>query len=412
MKQAVRIWLVIVATIWLPVISKSQEAPPPSPPASTPADSSKAAGKPAGQETTETLPTMPTPIEVPAPTLPPGGVDGSLPPATSTPPPNGNGSLGTTAVLSDSDRAASSMGIEAVAMGEGMNPRPRIGYAFTWYPDEPMGNNQKIGIWRQDLNVSTPVYKDTCDVLTFSTGVRNEILDTDANLPVLGTPFPSDLWNIHLGGGYLHQFSNNWTGGLNLQVGSASDRPFENFNQMTIGATGSLRIPVRERDALILTLTYSNNSDFANNIPIPGIAYFWWPSDQFRALIGIPFAHLWWEPVDKLTVDLSYRLLYTVTGRVSYRFLPRWKLYAGYSLGNESYFLAENPQDDDRLFYSEQRVYGGLAWILDHRLSLDLTSGLAFDRFYSVGQNFQENQSQKLPVDAGPYISLALQWRF
>ena len=297
-------------------------------------------------------------------------------------------------------------------MGEGMNPHPRVGYAFTWYPEEGIGTNQKISIWRQDLNASTPIYKDACDVLTLSTGVRNEILDTDAALPVLGTPFPSDLWNIHFGGGYLHQFSNDWTGGLSVQVGSASDRPFENFNQMTIGATGSLRIPVRERDALILTLTYSNNSDFANNIPIPGIAYFWWPSDQFRALIGIPFAHLWWEPIDKLTVDLSYRLLYTVTGRVTYRFLPGWKAYAGYSLGNESYFLAENPQDDDRLFYSEQRVYGGLAWILDRRLSVDLTSGLAFDRFYSVGQNFQQNQSLKLPVDAGPYVSLALQWRF
>jgi hypothetical protein len=410
MKQFPRAWFVIMALATWPITGQSEDAPPPAP--APPADSSKATNKPAAQNGTETLPTMPMPMEVPATALPPGGGDGSLPPASSTSPPTGNGGLSTSAVLSDGDRSASSMGIEAVAMGEGMNPHPRVGYAFTWYPEEGIGTNQKISIWRQDLNASTPIYKDACDVLTLSTGVRNEILDTDAALPVLGTPFPSDLWNIHFGGGYLHQFSNDWTGGLSVQVGSASDRPFENFNQMTIGATGSLRIPVRERDALILTLTYSNNSDFANNIPIPGIAYLWWPSDRFRALIGIPFAHLWWEPIDKLTVDLSYRLLYTVTGRVAYRFLPRWRVYAGYSLGNESYFLAENPQDDDRLFYSEQRVYGGVAWNLAQRLSLDLTSGLAFDRFYSIGQNFQENQSLKLPVEAGPYISLALQWRF
>jgi hypothetical protein len=304
------------------------------------------------------------------------------------------------------------MGIEAMALGEGLAPLPRLGYTVTWYPDEPAGAGHNLEMVRQDFHFSTPIYKGACDVISFSAGVRNEILDTDALVPVLGFPFPDELWNVNFGAGYAHQFTNGWTAGFNAHVGSASDEPFANINQITVGATGSLRIPVRERDAWIFTLSYSNNTDFANNIPLPGVAYLWWPSDSFRALIGIPFAHIWYRPVDKVTIDLSYRFLYTVQGRVTYHFLPRWRLYAGYSMGDEGYFLTQSPQDDNRLFYSEQRVYAGLAWALANRLSLDLSSGLAFDRYYSEGRNFTENSSLKLPVGAGPFLALAVQWRF
>jgi hypothetical protein len=257
----------------------------------------------------------------------------------------------------------SAMGIEALALGQGMAPLPRVGYAVTWYPDEPAGGQVHFEMVRQDFHFSTPLFKGDRDVISFSAGLRNEILDTNALVPVLGFPFPDELWNVNFGGGYYHEFANGWTAGLNVHVGSASDDPFANINQITVGATGSLRIPVRERDAWIFTLNYSNNSDFANNIPLPGVAYLWWPSDSFRALIGIPFVNIWYRPIDKVTIDFSYRFLYTVQGRVTYHFLPRGRLYAGYSMGNESYFLSEaTAQDDNRLFYSEQRVYGGLAW--------------------------------------------------
>lgn len=307
----------------------------------------------------------------------------------------------------------SSLNVEGLALGEGMNVRPRIGYTVTWYPDESLsGQGHNLNIVRQDFHVSGPIFKGDCDVVSFSAGVRNEILNSDGFLPVLGTPFPSDLWNVTFGAGFHHQFDNGWSAGLNVHTGSASDRPFANIDQMTLGATGSLRIPVRERDAWIFTLSYSNNTDFANRIPLPGIAYLWWPNDNFRALIGIPFARIWYQPIDTVTIDFSYRFLYTVQGRITYRFAPGWKAYIGYSTANESYFLEGTADPQDRLFYAEQRVYAGLGWALGKDLSVDITSGLAFDRFYSFGQNFNGSQSDKQPVGDGPFIALAVQWRF
>jgi hypothetical protein len=351
--------------------------------------------------TDPTIPLFPGPVEQSPGSstvvLPLGGVESA--------PPQGS--------LLDNGRSLSAMSLEALALGEGMNPLPRIGYSATWYPDEHLGGQgHNLSIVRQDFHASAPLFKDGCDVIGLSVGVRNEILNTDGVLPVLGTPFPSDLWSVNFGAGYHHQFDNGWSTGLNLHVGSASDEPFANINQMTLGATGSLRIPVRERDAWIFTLNYSNNTDFANRIPLPGVAYLFWPTDYFRALIGIPFARLWYEPIDQLTIDLSYRFLYTFQGRISYRFAPRWRVYVGYSTGNESFFLTQSPDSQDRLFYAEQRVYGGVGWVVGKNLSLDLTSGLAFDRFYSFGQNFHSNQADKLPVGDGPFVTLAVQWRF
>jgi hypothetical protein len=313
----------------------------------------------------------------------------------------------------DNGRGLSGMNLEALALGEGLNPFPRVGYSATWYPDERLGGQgHNLGIVRQDLRASAPVYKNGCDVIGLSVGVRSEILNTDGSLPVLGTPFPSDLWNVNFGASYSHQFQNGWSAGLNVHVGSASDQPFANIDQMTVGATGSLRIPVRERDAWIFTFSYSNNTDFANRIPLPGVAYLLWPTDYFRALIGIPFARVWYQPIDKVTVDVSYRLPYTFQGRATYCFAPRWKVYAGYSTGNESYFLVDSPDPQDRLFYAEQRVYAGLGWVVGRSLSLDLTSGLAFDRFYSFGKNLHSDSSDRLPVGDGPFVTLAVQWRF
>jgi hypothetical protein len=314
----------------------------------------------------------------------------------------------------DNGRSGFGGGLEDLAMGDGLRGVPRAGYSVTWYPNEIAGiQGHHLEMVREDFNVSAPIWRCERDLVSLSAGVRNELIDSNNLLtPVTGLPFPDSLWNIQFGAGYSHQFDNNWIAGLNVRVGSASDEPFSDINQVTVGATGSLRIPVRERDALIFTLTFSNNTDFANNIPIPGVAYLWWPSDSFRALIGIPFAHIWYQPIDKLWLDLSYRFPYTVQGRLTYGFAPRWKVYAGYSMADEGYFLAESPQDEDRLFYAEQRVYGGLSWYPARYLSFDLTSGLAFDRFFSEGRNFRENQSLSLPVGAGPFVAASVQWRF
>jgi hypothetical protein len=290
----------------------------------------------------------------------------------------------------------------------------RVGYDVTWYPDEPVpGQAANLGFVRQQIKLLAPIWQDSTDEWFINARLRNETFDSNAYLPMTGLHFPSELWDLHTGTGYRHQFDNGWIGGLGVGIGSASDQPFANINQVTVGANASLQIPVREHDALILTLTYSNNTDFLNGFPIPGIAYLWQPNDWFRALVGFPYAQIWVRPRDDLWFELSYHWLYTFEGRVTYRLAPRWRIYAGYSTGNESYFLAQTvTADDDRLFYAEQRVFTGLGvGVMDH-VSVDLTGGYAFDRSYSEGKTFQDRTFNRIVVGDGGFVGLSVNVRF
>jgi hypothetical protein len=292
-------------------------------------------------------------------------------------------------------------------------PQLGVRYNVTWYPDEPVrGQPADLGLVRQDLNLAYPLWRNGCNEWTATAGLQNEILHTDANLPLTPRPFPQELWNVSFGTGYRHLFDNGWISGVNVRLGSASDEPFADFNQLVVGASGFLRIPVRERDAWIFTLNFSTNSDFLNYVPIPGVAYLYWPNDWFRALIGFPFADVMVRPREDLVLEVSYRFLYNFQGRLTYLFAPRWRAYLGYSVGNESYYLEEAQDDRDRLFYSEERVYTGIGVSLARHVSVDLSGGYAFDRFYSEGRTFQQSQDNRLNVESAPYVMLYVQARF
>lgn len=366
-------------------------------------------------------PPIPVPIAPPQPIYP-GNPPPTSPPAPppqpavaypSGPPPAPAPAVDTSFPnlnLSAREENASTFNPWSASLG---NVPTRFGYRFTWYPDEPVkGQGTNLAIYRNDVNFSMPIYQDCHDEFSFATGFRQETLHTQATLPLTGMPFPDDLWNIHAALGYRHKFENDWIAGLSVGIGTASDEPFSNGNQFTATVNGFVRIPTWDRDALILTLTYSNNTDFLNNVPIPGIAYLWVPSDEFRALIGFPFSQLTWRPDPELTFDLSYRFLYTFQARATYRFAPCWRAYVGYSTGTESYFLSDSPVTDDRLFYFEQRVYTGLGWNVTNHINLDLSAGYAFDRFYFEGVNYHANSGNRVDIGAGPYLSLAVQFRY
>jgi hypothetical protein len=300
--------------------------------------------------------------------------------------------------------------------------RPRARYRFTWYADEQVdaggaapGMEGDLGLTRHDFSISTPVHQTDRDEWSLTASLREESLDTDLTLPDgAGADAPGELWAVRFGGGYRHRFDNDWIAGLTARVGSASDEPFADADQVTGSASGMLRIPVRRRDAVILTLSFSNNTDFLNRIPIPGVAYLYWPNDRFRALVGFPFVDVMARPTDRLRLDVYYRFLYTAEGRVTCRLAEALRAFAGYGLGNESYFLNESAGDDLRLFYTEQRGFGGLGVGLTESAEIEAGGGYAFDRSYSLSdeRNFRRGRGPHVDVDSGPFASAAIRVRF
>ena len=270
-----------------------------------------------------------------------------------------------------------------------------------WFPDAPVaGQGTNLGYVEQDFALGVPLWHDGADDWGATASVRGEFFHTHAVLPSTGQPFPDDLWNIRLGTGYRHEFDNGWTAGGNVSFGSASDRPFNSINEMTAGVNAFLRVPQGEHNAWLFSLAYSTTSELP--FPIPGVSFLYQPSDRFRANLGLPF-QLMYRPVDDLTLDLSYMLLRTVHARATYRLCDCLRVYGGFDWCNESYFLADRPDVNDRFWYYDKRLTGGVQVPLGGHVLLGLSAGYVFDRFYFEGRSYSDRHFDRVDVGAGPF---------
>jgi hypothetical protein len=114
---------------------------------------------------------------------------------------------------------------------------------------------------------------------------------------------------------------------------------------------------------------------------------------------------MWYRPIDDLTLDLSYMLLRTVHARATYRVMPDLFVHGGFDWTNESYFLADRPDTNDRFFSYEKRLTGGVLYRLSRQASLDFSAGYVFDRFYFEGQNYSDRFVNRVNVGNGPFLS-------
>jgi len=255
-----------------------------------------------------------------------------------------------------------------------------------------------------------PLWRSGGDFLMLSAGVRNSMFFTDAVLPDSHRPFPSDLWNVHLGTNYMHKFDNGWSGMLGITFGSASDKPFHSIHELDFGFMSSLQLPVRNgRDSWQFSLMYSPVGNL--NFPIPGVAYLWNPSDALHVSIGFP-PMVVWRPTEDLTINVFYMPLTTVTARATYRLSGRVFLYGGFESLQEAYLLADRENVSDRFMGFEKRLIGGLRWDLWRHAVLDVNAGYSFDRYYGSGENQISDLHDRVKVAPGPFMSANFQIGF
>jgi hypothetical protein len=283
-------------------------------------------------------------------------------------------------------------------------------YRVTWLPDEPVsGQPTHLGIVQNDASVRFPIWQNDRNEVSGNFHVRAAFIQTEAILPSTDQAFPDQLWDIRAGAGYRHLFENGWIAGANVSFGSASNEPFHSVNELTVGLNASLRIPQGEHNAWLFSLSYSPTGELS--FPIPGVAYVWVPSDDFRMNVGLPFM-VWYRPIEDLTLDVSYMLLTTVHARATYRVCQPLRVYAGFDTSNESWYLVPRADDKDRLFYYEKRVSVGAQTNIGHTFLLDVSTGYAFDRFFFEGHNYNDRHFNRVDVGDAPLLSLQAQLRW
>ncbi|HZY83875.1 MAG TPA: hypothetical protein VFE78_03535 [Gemmataceae bacterium] len=288
-----------------------------------------------------------------------------------------------------------------------------VSYRAADFFSAPVKNQDTtLGYLEQDFSLLTPIWQCATDELSGHVRVADQAYFTHAVLPDTQQRFPSELWNVQMGGNYRHLYDNGWIAGGGVSVGSASDKPFHGLDEMSVSANASLRVPSGEHNAWIFSLNMSSNSQVLPFVPIPGIAYFYAPGPSFQALIGFPFASATWRPTDDLTFQATYALLTTFHGRVYYRLARPLSLYAGIDFENQNWYRVGRADVNDRFFYYDDRLTGGLQLFLSRRAVFDLSAGYAFDRFYFEGTNSTSQNFNRIDVGDGAFVAASFRLRF
>jgi hypothetical protein len=301
--------------------------------------------------------------------------------------------------------------MQGAGFGIGQSPVPSASYRVVWLPTASVSGQPTptdLSAVRQDLRLTYPVWHDDCQMFGLTAGVRNVTNDTTAMLPN-GQQIPAELWDVRFGFTYKYLFSNGWTTGTSVEFGSASNLPFHSWDEMTVGLSTFLRIPVGEHNAWLFSLTYSPTGEV--DFPLPGVAFYWQPSDSFNATIGVPFKVVW-RPVEDVVLEASYMPLTNVKAKAAWHLWGGVSLYVGYDLGNEEYFLADRPDVRERFFYYDQRVSGGMRLQFGPHCALDLSGGYAFDRFYFEGDSYSDRNTNRIDIGDTPFLALSLEMRF
>jgi hypothetical protein len=291
--------------------------------------------------------------------------------------------------------------------------KPEADYRLTLYPDQPVRDQPTHIKWvEQRVTFSTPLFQNPRDELSLIGYARGADLNHDAVLPDVGpTPLPDELYNIRFGPAYRHRFDNGWVGGGVLQVGSASDKPFDSEEELTVLLTTFLRIPSGERNAWLVSLNYTNMGEFLGNAPFPGLAYIYSPSDKFQAVIGVPFTSIRATPHERVIINLHWVPVRTVAARLIVEIFRPLRFLAGFDWDNDAYFRADREDKEDKLFYYEKRVTAGFRFDLRH-VGLELTGGYAFDRFFFEGERYADNGKNRIDVDDSFFGVAKLNFRF
>jgi hypothetical protein len=286
------------------------------------------------------------------------------------------------------------------------------GVGLSWYPrtavrDQPatmtLGNYQ--------FGFTAPVYTGD-DQAVFADGSLQALgVRSHAILPTDRVRFPHEFWNVQGGVGYLGQLSGGWSWGAVLNLGTASNRPFNSLAEATLSALAFVRKPSGERDGWLFYIVSTSNGQLGRNIPVPGLAYEY-HSDRLTAVIGFPFVTIDYRPVRALQFEMTYAALTDVMTRLNWHITERGRVFTGFEWVNQSWFRANRPDARDQFFMYEKRIDSGLGWRLDQRLDFRLSGGYVFDRFFVENRGLSFSGRNRVDLAPGTFITGQLEFKY
>lgn len=291
--------------------------------------------------------------------------------------------------------------------GMGGDRSPYTKYMY-WIPAQKVkGQASELTLNGAGAELAFPLSMREGNLWLMTGGVHRLEIGSSAILPDSHVHLPNDLWKIHVGTMHMRELANGWQAGGMLSVGSASDEPFDGIREMTATGVAFLNIPTGENDAWNFSLFYSPTSQLP--FPVPGVSYVWRPSEQLEMKIGVPFS-VQYRPTETLTLSATYTPLTNIRAMARQKLAEKWELFGGYEIVNDTYFLSQRIDTNDRLYFFDQRVRVGLERQLLWGFSAELSAAYVFDREIFQATSFSDDRHDQIRIAPGLMGMLNVIW--
>lgn len=286
--------------------------------------------------------------------------------------------------------------------------RSPVKLSLFWSPAQDLSTQPgELTMSGQSLSLAAPLRIEPGRVWLATGGVHSLRLGSSGRLPDSLAEIPAELWRVTAGVMHFRDLDNGYQVGGILNFGSASDQPFASWRETTANAIGFVNVPYGDRDGWSFSLFYSPTSQLP--FPVPGVAYLWRPDETMSAKIGIPFA-VDYRPTAEFSLAMSYTPLTNVEITARHKLGDAWSMYGGYAITNDTYWLADRSDDDQRLYLFDQRLTVGLERDLAFGLRLDFSAAYVFDRQIFQGESFTRDRRDEIGVDPGVLGMATLSW--
>ena len=283
------------------------------------------------------------------------------------------------------------------------------------YSDTEQLGDRAPFLWRQEAEVSETVYRSTTTSWAVNGRAGELALGSPAVvLPQNGALVPQKLWNASAGAGYTRELGERSRWGATASFGSASDRLFLSWREDQVLASVYYQMPSLDHNSWIFLLNYSNNRPFANNVPLPGVAYVIdAPAHQLNAIIGFPFAFVRWKPQPEWTFSAGLFGGASYFLEASRRIDQRVSAFARFERTPLQWLRAGRSSDTDRLIFDSKSALAGIRAALGRRFSLEASAGRAFDRrFFEARDAGHSGGVTRAALSNATVLQSSLTWRW
>lgn len=277
-----------------------------------------------------------------------------------------------------------------------------------WYPAQPVRKQSTdFGFTQSQFGVTLPLASSSSEALFGNFTFSNLAMNGSAILPKDHRRLSGSLWDIQGGVAYIKQIDPTWSCGVMLGGGTVTDKPFASIRDDTVSASAFVRMRQSKQTAWLFYVVSTTNGQVGHNIPIPGIAYEF-RTPYCKGLIGFPFVDVNYKFTDELNLAVYYCALTDVQARLNYQPMKGLVFYQDFTWMYESWFLHDRTNTGLMLFRYEKHVEAGINWLFSKYVSLNVSAGFAFDRYFVENYGFSLHGKNEFRLGSTPYVAAQL----